>query len=212
MWRREVHDEHGYFDAKFISAGDYEFWLRLARTRKFLHVKETLGLYLESPASVEHANTKHGAWEVRESQRRYGADIIPGFRVEILSGPIPERPSVAVHMKTAVSRPKAIAAPNVARIGQLNEARELFGQKKLQAAWETTTATIGKRPFHPEAFLLLAEIVLAAGDASSARLCAQHAGKIAPGWNAPKQFLKRTSKGNTKLEWLKLPPTLSTQD
>jgi hypothetical protein len=38
MWRREAHDEYGYFDAEMVSAGDYDFWLRLAQTRRFLHV------------------------------------------------------------------------------------------------------------------------------------------------------------------------------
>jgi glycosyltransferase involved in cell wall biosynthesis/Tfp pilus assembly protein PilF len=208
MWRREVHSEHGYFDAEFVSAGDYEFWLRLARTRKFLHVKEVLGLYLESPSSIEHTNAKHAAWEIRESQRRYGADIVPGFRVDTLPGPVPEHPSVAVHAKVAVNRPKTTAAPNVARFGRLDEARELFRQKKFQPAWESAVAAIAKRPFHPEALLLLAEIALAAGDSASARQCAQRAREIAPDWSAPKQFFKKSLHGNAKPGWLKLPDSI----
>jgi FkbM family methyltransferase len=99
---------------------------------------------------------------------------------------------------------KKIELPLVALVGQLNEARELFQQKKFQLAWESANAAIVKRPFHPEAFLLLAEIALAGGNTGNARFCAQHAAKIAPGWNAPKQFLKKPLKGNVKLEWLKL--------
>ncbi|HEX3857848.1 MAG TPA: glycosyltransferase [Verrucomicrobiae bacterium] len=106
---------------------------------------------------------------------------------------------------------KTISMPPIARVGQLYEARKLFHHKKFQAAWETAGMTIVKRPFHPEAFLLLAEIALAAGDANSARICAQHAGEIAPGWNTPKQFLKKSLRGNAKLEWLNLPPTLNSQ-
>jgi glycosyltransferase involved in cell wall biosynthesis len=101
--------------------------------------------------------------------------------------------------------------PLVAQIGRLNEARELLQRKKIKPAWESAIAAIEKRPFHPEAFLLLAEIALAAGDASSARLCAQRAGKMATGWNAPKQFLKKPLKGNVKLEWLKLPRVINPQ-
>lgn len=208
MWRREVHDEHGYFDAEFVSAGDYEFWLKIARTRKFLHVKEVLGLYLESPTSVEHTNTRFGAWEVRESQRRYGADIVPGFHVENLPGPVPQRPPAPAHSKTAVNGPKVVACPDVANVGQLNKARELLGQKEFQMAWEYTIAAIVKRPLHPEAFLLLAEIALAAGDSAGARRCAQRARDLAPGWNMAKQFLKRPIHGNAKLEWLKLPDSV----
>ena len=87
MWRREAHEEHGYFDADMISAGDYEFWLRLAQNRKFLHVPELLGLYLESPTSVEHANRDAGAKEVKLAQDRY--------RNAILHGEPPFRPQLA---------------------------------------------------------------------------------------------------------------------
>jgi len=78
MWRREVHEEHGYFDAQMIAAGDYEFWLRLAQNRKFLHVREVLGLYLKSPASVEHANRNAGAKEVQLARERYRDAIMAG--------------------------------------------------------------------------------------------------------------------------------------
>jgi len=61
MWRRDVHDEHGYFDDSFVTSGDYEFWLRISQTRNFLHVPVRLGLYLRSPGSIEHSN--------REKQR-----------------------------------------------------------------------------------------------------------------------------------------------
>jgi glycosyltransferase involved in cell wall biosynthesis len=196
MWRREVHDEHGYFDAEFVSAGDYEFWLRLARTRKFLHVKEVLGLYLESPASVEHSNAKHGAWEIREAQRRYGPEIVPGFRIKNM----PPRPA-SIHVKSAPEpRPKIIAVPPVALIGQLDEARELLGRKAFQAAWEATAAAISKRPFHPQAFLTLAEIALAAGDARSAKSCAQRARELAPGWDLAKQFSRKAESGKRKAQ------------
>jgi glycosyltransferase involved in cell wall biosynthesis/tetratricopeptide (TPR) repeat protein len=95
--------------------------------------------------------------------------------------------------------------PPVSKIGRLDEARQLFGQKKFQPAWESAVAAIAKRPFHPEAFLLLAEIALAAGDSVSARQCAQRTRDCAPGWSAPKQFLKKPLRGNAKPEWLKLP-------
>jgi len=70
---------------------------------------------------------------------------------------------------------------NVARIGQLHEARELFARKEFAAAWNATATALAQRPFHPEAFLLLAEIALAAGDGKSAKLCAQRAREFAPG-------------------------------
>jgi glycosyltransferase involved in cell wall biosynthesis/Tfp pilus assembly protein PilF len=119
--------------------------------------------------------------------------------------------SVAQPSQTQSFSVKKTEPPAVARIGQLPEARKFSGQKKFQTAWEITLAAIAKRPFHPEAFLLLAEIASAAGDPAVARRCAQRARDFAPGWNAPKQFLKRPLKGNAKIEWLKWPPAFNAQ-
>ena len=101
-----------------------------------------------------------------------------------------------------VSPTKPMVQPAVAKLGRLAEARELLAQKKLQAAWESARIAMVKRPFHPEALLLLAEIALAAGDGKVARLCAQQARDLAPGWPAPKQFLTKPLKGDAKLDWL----------
>lgn len=80
VWRREVHDEHGYFDEKMVAAGDYEFWLRIARNRKFLHVRQCLGLYLESQAGVERANEAQCIKEAEEARTRYAKDILATAR------------------------------------------------------------------------------------------------------------------------------------
>lgn len=56
VWRRDLHEQHGLFDGSMIAAGDYEFWLRLAVSETFAHVREPLGLYHYSPSSIEHAN------------------------------------------------------------------------------------------------------------------------------------------------------------
>lgn len=76
VWRRDVHEEHGYFDDRMVSAGDYEFWLRIARNRKFLHVRQLLGLYLESPTGVERENAALGLKEAEEARARYAKDIL----------------------------------------------------------------------------------------------------------------------------------------
>ena len=105
-------------------------------------------------------------------------------------------------MKTEAGQTKPISLPAVAKVGRLDEARELFGQKNYQAAWESTAAAITRRPFHPEAFLLRAEIALAAGDGKTAKLCAQRARDFAPGWSLVKQFLSKPPRGDAKLDWL----------
>jgi len=186
MWRRDVHGEHGYFDARFVIAGDYEFWLRLAQNKRFLHVKETLGLYLDSPSSVEHAHQDQAETERAEAQSRY-ANVIHQAG------------------ETAGSPNPADDIPAVAKLGQLDQARTLVDGKKYQDAWKLTTAALRVRPFHPEAHLLLAQIALAVGDGVSARRCAQRARDVAPGWKTAKQFLKKPLPGNIHPDWLVLP-------
>lgn len=54
MWRCRIHDEIGYFDEQYKSAGDYDFWVRISEKYKLLHIDEILGLYLDNPQSLEH--------------------------------------------------------------------------------------------------------------------------------------------------------------
>ena len=46
MWRRSLHQRYGMFDPEFESAGDYEFWLRVAGKDNYFYISEPLGLYL----------------------------------------------------------------------------------------------------------------------------------------------------------------------
>jgi len=98
-----------------------------------------------------------------------------------------------------------IILPPCALAGYLGEARELFRQKKFRAAWESALTARTKRPFHPEVFLIFAEIAQAVGDGQSARLCAEHARRIAPRWKPAKKFLNQRLKGGARPEWLQLP-------
>lgn len=222
MWRREVHDEHGYFEPDFISAGDYEFWLRLARTRKFLHVREMLGLYLESPTSVEHRNREHGIREVHEARRRHGPAIVPGF-VAVppencglqKTSPDPrsdkaDQRGTSKHNSVCLPpQPQpSLKLPPCALAGHLAAARELLRAGKRPAAWAATLSALEARPFHPEAFLLLAEIARSAGDAALARRCAERARELAPQWQPARQFLKGKPRGIAKASGFKLPEAL----
>jgi len=98
--------------------------------------------------------------------------------------------------------PVKTEVPVVARLGNLDEARLLFERREFEQAWKSALAAISIRPFHPEAYLLLAEIALTSGAGASARACAQRARELAPHWNAPRQFLQKPLKGTSKLEWL----------
>jgi glycosyltransferase involved in cell wall biosynthesis len=76
MWRKDIHEKIGYFDADFVSAGDYEMWLRMAVDYKFLHLKQVLGLYLKSPLSLEHSNSEKGIVEANVARSRYQDKIL----------------------------------------------------------------------------------------------------------------------------------------
>jgi glycosyltransferase involved in cell wall biosynthesis/ADP-heptose:LPS heptosyltransferase/chemotaxis methyl-accepting protein methylase len=124
---------------------------------------------------------------------------IAAERIRALAEHAPAQPQPKPAAKAA-----PIVLPACAKIGHLAEARELFRQKKLQPAWQSTLAALSKRPFHPEAYLLLAEIAAAAGDSQTARQCADHARHLAPARKPARQFRiqsKRTSTPN----WLILP-------
>ncbi|HTL18683.1 MAG TPA: glycosyltransferase, partial [Patescibacteria group bacterium] len=95
--------------------------------------------------------------------------------------------------------------PAAATIGDLTSARDLFERKDLKAAWMQAIAAVQQRPFHPEAYLLLAEIALVSGDGQTARLCAQMARELTPDFRAPKQFLQKPLKGKNRPEWLEIP-------
>ena len=72
LWRRELHERYGYFDEAFMSAGDYEFWLRLAAGgEQFQHLPEVLGLYLLNPHGNEHGQRETSIRESDIAVRRY---------------------------------------------------------------------------------------------------------------------------------------------
>ena len=71
MWRKALHETYGYFDGALESAGDWEFWLRLAEKETFLHIDELLGLYLYSLSSSEHGNPERHRREISLVRERY---------------------------------------------------------------------------------------------------------------------------------------------
>jgi O-antigen biosynthesis protein len=71
VWRRELHDRYGWFDADLTVAGDYEWWLRLATNERFVHVPELCGLYLSSSASIEHRHAGRSRRQSEEARTRH---------------------------------------------------------------------------------------------------------------------------------------------
>ncbi|MEW6158990.1 MAG: glycosyltransferase [Verrucomicrobiota bacterium] len=112
--------------------------------------------------------------------------------------------------KAVATRRRRTAAPIVlpatAKIGNLSEARALLRERKFDSAWSATLAALDLRPFHPEAWLLLAEIAQSAGDIALARRCADRALQMVPKWKPARQLLKtlanaKANKSAVKLEF-----------
>ena len=129
-------------------------------------------------------------------------------RLRELAALAPVPPGATSSATPVPAAAKPFTVPAVAGIGKLDEARALLAEQKWEGAWAATLAAIGRRPYHPEAFLLLAEIALAAGEGKRARIFAQRARDLAPGWTAPKQFLTKPLKASAKVDWLR-PAALS---
>ncbi|MGE5411841.1 MAG: glycosyltransferase, partial [Clostridiales bacterium] len=70
VWRKSVHEEFGYFDEKYITAADYEFWLRLAQKYEFIHTSELVGLYWLNEGTVSRKGNAP-ILEAEEIKRKY---------------------------------------------------------------------------------------------------------------------------------------------
>ncbi|NGO37873.1 glycosyltransferase [Limisphaera ngatamarikiensis] len=136
--------------------------------------------------------------EMVEERLRVLAEREPGEKAVVISGG---------GSKTA--RPIAkIELPPCARLGHLGRARELMGCRRWAEAWRATLAAMSERPFHPEAWLLLAQIAQAVGAGRVARQCGERARRMAPGYAAARQFLKRPLQGSMQPDWMRLPEGL----
>ena len=63
MWKRSVHEKHGYFNQYYKSAGDWDFWLRCAfGGSEFMKHPEVLGVYYFNPTGMS-TNPEHDSWK-----------------------------------------------------------------------------------------------------------------------------------------------------
>lgn len=56
MWRKSIHSHIGFFDGNYKSAGDYEFWCRIATQFRMKHIPDFLGLYLHNTLGIANSN------------------------------------------------------------------------------------------------------------------------------------------------------------
>lgn len=72
MWRKSLHLVHGLFDAEMHSAGDYEFWMRIAKAGEiFERIPQALGSYLMRNDSAERRHRLRSVWEQARAKARY---------------------------------------------------------------------------------------------------------------------------------------------
>ncbi len=68
MWRKTLHDKHGYFNEQYRSASDWEFWLRCSfGGSKFIKAAEILGIYYLNPTGMS-TNPEHNEWKRKEEK------------------------------------------------------------------------------------------------------------------------------------------------
>jgi len=96
-------------------------------------------------------------------------------------------------------------------LGNLNRAQELLAEgQHLESAQETLNA-LEQRPFHPEAWLHLAEVALAAGDETQAKKYLETLRSLTPKWetalNALSTLKNKPALSRTEIDWPALPET-----
>ena len=87
MWRKSVHDKNGYFNEKYRSAADWEFWLKCAAAgSKFVKHPEILGVYYFNPEGIS-TNPEHASWKKEEEKqvfRKYKDAMLNNEKQEII--------------------------------------------------------------------------------------------------------------------------------
>jgi glycosyltransferase involved in cell wall biosynthesis len=66
MWRKSLHDKHGYFNEKHGSVSDWELWLKCAfEDSKFMKIDSVLGVYYFNPTGIS-TNPENDSWKKKE--------------------------------------------------------------------------------------------------------------------------------------------------
>lgn len=78
MWRKSLHDELGFFDINYKSAGDYEFWFRcLAAGKVFYKINDPHVAYYQNPKGLSTRPDSRGLMEALEVHKRYCRRLTP---------------------------------------------------------------------------------------------------------------------------------------
>ena len=136
------------------------------------------------------------------------------------------KPSAAKPTPTIAEKPTALHTvengnqntPAVALVGSIKESEALLKEGRFLDAWNAGLHAISERPFHPDAYLHLAEIALEAGDDKQARKCIRRLRQLTPNWDIPQRVEQTLNKQKllrkSQITWPALPelsnqPTLT---
>jgi len=76
MWRKELHDEIGYFDTNYKSAGDYDFWMRcLAANKTFYKINDPHVIYYHNPEGLSTSANSRGLEEAMSITKKHSREI-----------------------------------------------------------------------------------------------------------------------------------------
>ena len=96
------------------------------------------------------------------------------------------------------------------KAGSIKDAQKLLSKEQHLEAWNASVEAINQRPFHPDAYLLLAEIALSAGDEVKAKSCLEDLIQLTPKWPIAIETLDslraQSDLKTSGIEWPELPP------
>lgn len=68
MWKKDLHEKHGYFREDYGSASDWEFWLRCTFAgERFIKYPEPLGIYYFNPKGIS-TDPENNNWKRKEER------------------------------------------------------------------------------------------------------------------------------------------------
>lgn len=183
-----------------------EFVNRLPARRVFLGAEisgmklDHLGWWLEPDAeslrlSLREAIASQARWSARA---RKGADHVranwtwshSAGTVATLVHELRERRvrEASERLARASNKPVNFVLPDIAHLGRLDDAVSVLNSGDFARAWSMGIEALNIRPFHPEAWVFLAETAVKAGNYSLARRCARKAAAMVPKWKPAKKL------------------------
>ena len=93
-----------------------------------------------------------------------------------------------------------LSVPNVASIGSLSRIIDAYQNDQIELAYKHVIQVIRLRPFHPEAYLQLIEIILSKNDNNSAYIISKAQNDFTPEWSTANNIYKRLTEIKTGIK------------